>query len=147
MNPKHKPVIDQRAQCACGAVSVRVSGRIKSMLVCACRDCQKASGTGHATVAIVARDDLAVSGEVRTFSRPANSGARFTRHFCPVCGTPLYGQSSRAAGLAMLPVGLFGTETEWFAPSQVIFARSHNDWDLIDAALPRYMTYREEEQR
>lgn len=147
MNTKHKPVIEQDARCACGRVSVRVAGRIKSMLICTCRDCQKASGTGHATVAVLARDDLMVTGTTRAFTRPAHSGARMTQHFCPDCGTPLFGQSSRAETLVLLPVGLFGTESAWFAPTQAIFTRSHNDWDPIDPALPQHATYREEVTR
>ena len=113
------------------------------MLLCACRDCQRATGTGHSAVALVAAADLSIAGATKSFSRPAESGATFTRWFCPECGTPLHGESSRAPGLAMLPVGLFGDDTAWFAPSQLIFARSHRDWDAIPAGLPRHDTYRD----
>src|SRR5690606_8797264 len=108
-------------------------------------DCQKASGTGHSTVALVAESDLTVTGETKSFARPANSGAIFTRYFCPQCGTPLYGQSSRAPGIRMLAVGLFGKDTDWFRPNQVIFGRSHRQWDELAAEIPRYQTYRDEE--
>jgi hypothetical protein len=44
----------------------------------------------------------------------------------------------------MLPVGLFGAAAaDWYAPNQLIFARSHRDWDLVDAALPQHDTYRD----
>ncbi len=43
----------------------------------------------------------------------------------------------------MLPVGLFGAETDWFAPNQLIFARSHRDWDAIAEELPQHETYRD----
>ena len=42
-----------------------------------------------------------------------------------------------------MPVGFFGAGADWFVPSQLIFARSHRDWDLIPADLPQHATYRE----
>ena len=142
-----KPEIDVSARCACGQVTVRVAGRIRSMFLCSCEDCQRSTGTGHATVALVAIGDLTVTGETRDFARTAHSGATLTRWFCPSCGTPLYARSSRAEALAMLPVGLFGADAAWFAPNQLIFARSHHDWDVVDDHLPRHLTYRDEEAR
>jgi hypothetical protein len=138
-----RPVIDLTARCACGAVTVHAAGTVRSMLLCSCEDCQKASGTGHSTVAILRAQDVTITGPVTHFERPANSGATFVRGFCPTCGTPISGKSSRASALLMLPAGLFGKQTEWFAPNQLIFARSHREWDLIDPAIPHHETYRD----
>jgi len=113
------------------------------MFMCSCKDCQRSTGTGHATVALVAIGDLTVTGPTASFARSAHSGATLTRWFCPSCGTPLYARSSRATELAMLPVGLFGQDSGWFAPNQLIFARSHHDWDVIAPDLPQHATYRE----
>ena len=144
MPGRPKPVVDLLAHCACGAVSVAVKGRIFSMFMCSCEDCQKATGTGHSTVALADPRDVAVTGETRSFARPANSGATFTRSFCPACGTPLYGRSSRAPDAIMLPVGLFGAAATWFVPSRLIFARSHLDWDRLPDDLAQHQTYRNE---
>ena len=144
MEKPARPEIDLTARCACGAVELRLAGQVKSMFLCSCEDCQRSTGTGHATVALVSIGDLQVTGETRSFARPAHSGATLTRWFCPTCGTPLYARSSRAEGLAMLPVGLFGAQATWFAPNQLIFARSHHDWDVVDDHLPQHATYRDE---
>lgn len=145
MERQPRPTVDLTANCACGAVTVRFAGTVKSMFMCACEDCQRASGTGHSTVALAARSDVTITGDVKTFARPANSGATFTRSFCGHCGTPICGQSSRAPDALMLPVGLFGHDTAWFAPNQVIFGRSHREWDAIAENIPHYRTYRDEE--
>ncbi len=146
MDKKPRPVVDLTATCACGAVTVRFAGTVKSMFMCACEDCQKASGTGHSTVAMCNRSDVRVTGEARAFARPSNSGATFTRHFCPTCGTPLYGYSSRAPDAWLLPVGLFGKDNvAWFMPTQLIFGRSHREWDMLAEGIPRWRTYRDEE--
>ncbi|MDB5473675.1 MAG: hypothetical protein JWP99_978 [Devosia sp.] len=120
-----------------------VQGRVISMLLCSCLDCQRASGSGHSTVALVPAASLKLSGAAKSFERPTDSGARFTHHFCPTCATPLFGQSSRAPGLRLLPVGFFAGQNEWFAPSQLIFARTRQAWDLIADHLPRHQTYRD----
>lgn len=113
------------------------------MLMCSCLDCQRATGTGHSTVALVPAAAVTVTGSPKSYARSADSGATFTRHFCPQCGTPLYGQSSRAETLLMLPVGFFAGHTEWFVPGQLIFARSSQAWDLFADHLPQHDRYRE----
>lgn len=117
------------------------------MLACSCQDCQRATGTGHATVALVKDTALNIAGETKTYVRPSDSGAVFTRHFCPECGTPLYGQSSRAPNLRMIAVGFFVGQNDWFEPRQLIFARSQQAWDLMADHLPRHATYRQEQRK
>ncbi|MGV8854035.1 MAG: GFA family protein [Devosia sp.] len=131
------------AACACGAIAMSLDGPVMSMLLCSCLDCQRASGSGHAGVALVPKAALTIAGKPKTFNRPSDSGATFTRHFCADCGTPLYGQSSRAPELRMIAVGFFAGHNDWFAPSQLIFARSQQAWDLVADHLPRHLTYRQ----
>jgi hypothetical protein len=160
MAERVRPIVDLSTTCACGAVSVDVHGPVYSMFLCSCEDCQKATGTGHSAVAIFDSDAVTVTGETSSFNRQAASGATFTRTFCPRCGTPIHGKSSRgelAVGpeprcgdgterkvpALMLPVGLFGKAVDWFVPNQLIFSRTHREWDTIAADLPRHETYRQ----
>jgi hypothetical protein len=124
-----------------------VRGTVVSMLVCACLDCQRATGSGHSSVALVPADALELVGKAKSYDRPSDSGATFTRYFCPDCGTPLYGRSSRAPDIRMVPVGFFAGQNSWFAPTQLIFARSQQSWDLVADHLPRHATYRQEPGR
>ena len=137
------PVLDLSAHCACGGVELAVAGRIEAMLLCSCLDCQKMSGAGHAAVLRVDAADVSLRGETTAFNRPADSGATLTRRFCPVCGTTLCGISSRAPSKMLLPAGLFAGNNAWFRPSLMIFARSHQDWDVVAADLPRHRKYPE----
>jgi hypothetical protein len=144
MERKPRPVVDLTARCACGSVSVRFAGKVPSMFMCSCEDCQRASGAGHSAIVLARAADVTIAGGTGSFARAAESGATLTRHFCPQCGTPLYAQSSRAPEVLMLPVGLFGAAAaDWYVPNQLIFARSHRAWDLIDPSLPRHRTYRD----
>jgi hypothetical protein len=142
MSGQHYPELDLSASCDCGAITLSVKGRILSMFQCACVNCQKVSGSGHSSVVLVAADSVGIAGATKTISRTAASGANFTRHFCPECGTTICAFSSRAPGMRILPAGLFAGQNDWFEPNQLIFARSHLAWDLIADHLPRHDTYR-----
>lgn len=133
--------LDTLEHCACASVSVAARGRVLSMLVCSCRDCRKATGTGHSGFAIMRREDVTVAGKTRHFSKMAESGSWISRHFCPICGTPVYGVTDRSPALILLPVGLF-QDPDWFAPSQAIFSRTHLAWDTLPEGVPQYETYR-----
>ena len=137
------PALDLTATCDCGAVSLHAKGRPISMFQCSCLHCQKASGSGHSSIVLFRQADAELSGLMKTFVRPADSGATFTRHFCPECGTTIFGVSSRAPDLRIVPAGLFAGQNDWYAPNQLIFARSHQAWDMIADHLPKYEQYRE----
>lgn len=137
-----KLVLNETAQCACGASTITVDGPVLSMLVCSCRDCRKATGTGHSTVVLMHTDTVAINGPVNGHTRTAASDSHITRNFCAECGTPLYARTQRAPNLILLPAGVFDDPT-WFAPNQAIFSRSHLDWDLLDPALQHHDTYRD----
>jgi len=147
MSKTPMPDLDLAAACDCGAVTIHAAGRPISMFQCACRNCQKASGSGHSSVVLFPLDAVRTVGATKSFSRPADSGATFTRHFCPECGTTMVAESSRAPAFRIIPVGLFSGETEWYVPNQLIFARSHLDWDLVDAQMPHYDAYRPEKPK
>lgn len=143
MSSPKRPTIDVTARCACDRVQMSVRGPVVSMLMCSCLDCQRATGSGHASVALVPAEALTVTGDNKAFDRPSDSGATFTRYFCPECGTPLYGHSSRAPDIRMVAVGFFAGQNDWYEPNQLIFARSRQAWDLIADHLPQHQTYRQ----
>jgi hypothetical protein len=132
------------AHCDCGAVTLTAKGKVVSMFQCSCENCQKVSGSGHSSAVLLPADAVRVLGATKTYSRPADSGATFMRHFCPGCGTTVHAQSSRAPALTIVPAGMFAGQNDWFKPNQLIFARSHAGWDLIEAHLPRHEAYRPE---
>ncbi len=141
------PVLNLNASCDCGAITVSVNGRAVSMFQCACRNCQIVSGSGHTSVVLFPNESVSVVGATKSHVRPADSGATFTRHFCPECGTTIHAQSSRAPAFRILPAGLFAGQNDWFVPNQLIFSRSHVAWDLVDETIPHHPAYRPDKSR
>ena len=52
-----------KGHCLCGAVSYTVNAKPIRMAQCHCKDCQRASGTGHMSVAFFKKDDVAIMGK------------------------------------------------------------------------------------
>ncbi|WP_299347772.1 GFA family protein [uncultured Maritalea sp.] len=129
--------------CACGAISVKILGEPRTTMLCACKDCQKTSGTGHSALALFSDDTTQISGETKSFSVTADSGATVQRNFCPNCGTPVFGVTSRVPGHKLLPVSMLGDAAETYKPRSLIFSRSHLSWDHIDPELPQFHKYKE----
>lgn len=138
--------LDLAGRCDCGAIALQAQGRVVSMFLCACENCQRSSGGGHSSVALFHTEAVRVVGATKAYSRPAESGATFTRHFCPECGTTVFAHSSRAPALRIVPVGLFAGDNAWFKPNQLIFSRSHQIWDLVADHLPWHETYRQDDK-
>ena len=84
----------RKGSCQCGAVSYSVSTNPMWVGHCQCVNCQKFSGGGHATNMVVARDTVDISGDLKPYKYDADSGNHMTRHFCPTCGSAIFGESS-----------------------------------------------------
>lgn len=136
-----KTVIVAETQCACGAVSLALSGQPLARILCCCEDCQKISGTGHTALAAFTQDAIAVTGQTRAYTLEAASGAKTKRMFCPECGTPIYASPSRFPDLRIVPIGIFA-QSDWYEPGSVIFHRGHQSWDVLPETISKYDTYK-----
>jgi hypothetical protein len=70
--------------CLCGAVRVVATGRPYRVGLCHCLDCRKHHGALFHASAIFPEAAVTVEGEVRDYQG---------RHFCPRCGSPVFGRS------------------------------------------------------
>jgi hypothetical protein len=124
-------------QCLCGAVRIALKGVPVRMAQCHCRDCQRASGTGHASNAIFSAADVKVTGETKSYTVTADSGNAYTRHFCPICGARMFATHSGRPGMVIVPVGTLD-DTSWFAPQAVLYTRSRPVWDMTTDSVPNF---------
>jgi hypothetical protein len=85
--------------CLCGAVSCTINAKPIRMAQCHCKDCQRASGTGHTSFAFFKHDDVTIHGATASYVSTADSGNIKTGHFCPTCGSRVYGENSGRPGV------------------------------------------------
>ena len=55
--------------CLCGAVTYTIRGEPVGMGQCHCKDCQRASGIGHMSIARFKREDVMISGQTTSYAR------------------------------------------------------------------------------
>ncbi|XDA99967.1 GFA family protein [Sulfitobacter sp. LCG007] len=114
--------------CLCGRVRYEAAGPALFGGLCHCRSCQRVSGGGHLPVMGVATSGMSVSGDPARHSMAGGSGMQTHRHFCPGCGSTLFGTSDSDPDLATLYVGSLD-DPSVFQPSAAINARERQPWD------------------
>jgi hypothetical protein len=123
--------------CLCGAVTITIKGEPQGSGQCHCKDCQKASGTGHMSLAFFKREDVDLKGETASFGVTADSGNTNTRHFCPKCGGRLYGENSARPGVMAIAVGALD-DNSWFACQRVVYVKDRPSWDVTPTDVPNF---------
>jgi hypothetical protein len=80
--------------CHCGFVTYEAEIDPEKVVICHCTDCQTLSGSAFRTsVRTRAGAFKLLSGELNTYVKVAESGARRPQTFCPECGSPIYSTS------------------------------------------------------
>ncbi len=120
--------------CACGAVRYASTAKPSFSLICQCRQCQRATGGGHATAFVLPADAVIVTGEVRFFDQQADSGNTVSRGFCPTCGSPMMNRNSGYPQSLYVHAATLDDPTA-FRPETVVFRSAAQPWDHVDPRL------------
>ena len=125
--------------CLCGAVRYETRAEPAWTVICYCRDCQRASGSGYVPVIGVRRADLGITGETRSFEVSSASGGPATRHFCPRCGSLIFGGIVGVDTSHTIYAGSLDDPTV-FRPTIAIFNRDRPVWALMPPGLTVFET-------
>jgi len=120
--------------CACGAVRYEITGDLGFSFLCQCRRCQHTTGAGHAAQFLVDNGQLAVTGALASHEVAADSGFTVCHRFCPRCGSPILGVTTRAPDKSLVHAGSLD-DPSIFKPQKVVFHESAQPWDYIDPTL------------
>jgi hypothetical protein len=116
-------------RCHCGYVSYEAEIDPGKVLICHCTDCQTLSGSAFRTVAITHENSFKLnSGEVKTYIKTAESGAKRQQCFCPECGTPIYscplGEGSKVHSIRVGTI----RQRDQLVPKAQLWFRSSRAW-------------------
>lgn len=120
--------------CACGAVRYETSDQPTFSFHCQCRQCQQATGGGHSSQFAVSAKNLKVTGDMTFFEQTLDSGSTVGRGFCPICGSPVLGTTSRSPDVRMISAASLDDSSD-FSPQKVFFHDEALPWDHVDQAL------------
>jgi hypothetical protein len=125
--------------CLCGGIRYEAGGEPLFAVHCHCRDCQRSSGTGHVPVMGVPKALFKVTGETSSYVIVGSSRLKSIRHFCPSCGSLLFGTPEVSPDVVSIYVGTLD-DPAVFKPTSVIFTRDRQPWDVVPGALPEFET-------
>ena len=123
--------------CLCGAVRYDASADPVFAGHCHCEDCRRASGTGHCSHLGLPEPALAVTGEVKFFDKPADSGNNISRGFCPTCGSAVFSRNSGMPGMVFIRASSLD-DPEVFRPQMIVYTKRTPSWDRLDPSLPSF---------
>lgn len=124
-------------RCACGKVTLAISGHAIQVRQCWCRQCQQIATGGPTHNAIFRSEDVAIDGALATHGYVAASGNTLTLWFCPSCGSHVYGQSSARPQFRTVRLGMID-EPHGLKPQVAIWLEDAPDWAVIDPAFEQY---------
>ena len=110
------------ASCNCGAIRIEVRGNPVRVGLCHCTTCRKESGAPCTTIAIWRADSVMVEGETASWKDTTDA-----RHFCPSCGSVLFG-SSDGSGEIAIGLGAFDVVPTGLAPTYELWAGRREKW-------------------
>ncbi|MCP3892203.1 MAG: GFA family protein [Desulfobulbaceae bacterium] len=133
-----KTYLQTTGRCLCGEVVYKIDGFATYQLTCYCRDCQYLSGGApNTSFTIQDREFAILTGQLKEYSRPTDSGSKVTRYFCGNCGTLVYGKSSRWKTDVSIRVGCLD-EPSVFSSQMNVWVSSAQPWHKIDTSKPTY---------
>jgi hypothetical protein len=123
--------------CACGAIRYEITAEPVGTNDCQCRQCQRESGTGHASHLTFRRADATVEGEVKFWAMTGDGGTRKARAFCPECGSPVYMIFPDIPEFIVLRAASLDDPGR-YRPQLISWTDSAQPWDRVDPALPKF---------
>ena len=123
--------------CLCGSVRYVIHSAPLRMAQCHCKDCQRASGCGHMSLAFFKEADLDIHGDVTGYAVRSDAGRINTRYFCPNCGGRLFGANSAAPGVRAVTAGSMD-DASFFKPGAIIYTQCKWDWDFNDPQIQHF---------
>ena len=124
-------------RCLCGNVTYRSDTEPMLSAHCHCEDCRRSSGTGHGTHVVAAAQGFEITGEVRFYDKPADSGNVVSRGFCPTCGSPVLSKNASMPDMVFVRASSLD-DPDILTPKMVVYANRAPAWDLVDPALPSF---------
>ncbi len=122
--------------CICGNFTYRFDrDQVVSAHHCHCRDCQKTTGSGKATIVLIPTDILQSEGELKTYTVVGTDGSHVTRGFCPNCGSQLISYVEEMPALRFVKAGSLD-DSSWVKVDSSFWSSTAEPWSPVDQGCP-----------
>jgi hypothetical protein len=123
--------------CACGAIRYEIAVEPFASLDCQCRQCQRESGTGHASHLNFMSETAVVTGKASTWEMVGDGGTVKSRAFCPTCGSPVYMTFPAMPDVIVIRAGSLDDPSR-YRPQMISWSAAAQPWDHVDPTLPAF---------
>ena len=128
----------QKGRCQCGDISYSFQrDKIISSHHCHCKDCQRATGSGKATIIFIAKKHVDLIGEPKYFESKGTSGSHVRRGFCPNCGSGVLSYTKELPHILFIKAGTLD-DSSWVKVDSNFFTKSANDWNKPDESIKSF---------
>ncbi len=117
--------------CQCGELRYEITDEPIAVAACHCKDCQCQSGSAFSMSMLVNREHFRwTSGEARSFTTTADSGARKDCVFCSTCGVRIYNALSSMPMTWNVKPGTLD-DTAGIEPAMHVWLSRKQHWVLL----------------
>ena len=126
----------QKGHCLCGDVQYQFDEKRAGFgLHCHCKDCQRVTGSGKATVILFPMDAVTIEGEYKTYASLGFDGSHVNRGFCPNCGSQMFTHIDEMPGFVFVKAGSLN-DSSWVKASLNCWESTASPWSPVDGQLP-----------
>ena len=79
-----------------------------------------------------------MSGEVKFYDRPADSGNMVSRGFCPNCGSAVYSKNAGMPGVVFVRASSLD-DLEIAKPQMIVYASRAPSWAQLDPSVATFL--------
>ena len=120
---------EQQGRCQCEKISYPFEhSKLISAHHCHCKDCQRATGSGKATIMIVPKKYLKLEGGLKYFEVKGSSGSHIRRGFCEHCGSGILSYAKEVPHILYIKAGTLD-DSSWLKIDSNFFTDSSHDWN------------------
>ena len=121
--------------CLCGEVSYSFNeSSAISAHHCHCKDCQKSTGSGKATIIMVPESSLQMKGEIKIYTVTGTDGSHVSRCFCESCGSPLISYIKEMQGIRLIKAGSLD-DSSWLKIDSNFWSSTAREWSPVNESL------------
>jgi len=128
----------ETGECLCGGFRYQFDrDQVISAHHCHCKDCQKMTGSGKATIVMLPTEALGIDGELKTFTVTGTDGTHVTRGFCPTCGSQLISYLEEMPAIRFVKAGTLA-DSSWITIDSSFWSCSAEPWSPVDSTCQAF---------
>jgi len=128
----------ETGHCQCKKISYSFPReKVISAHHCHCKDCQRSTGSGKATIIYVPKKSITIEGELKYFESKGSSGMHIRRGFCANCGSGVLSYAKEIPLMLFVKAGTL-VDSSWVEVESSYFSDSAHAWNKVDENIKSF---------